>query len=866
VKDIDHLPPFTWLITEVDGTFGVKAKVNFGFDFSWLRETAGGGLSGDIGLKLQTGLSASLGFTTSGKYAIALSRESEDKKIRLRLFKLRVNGWDFGFSGKLTATQVVPLPDRFDDLLSAVVGTHHQQIVKLLGQVEDWTDPRKPLFGPLVNLADGEARQLIETISGVADLNAAFEEVKGRIQKVFKVWNGLPQETTNLIWSKLQIPAEVIEIAKIAKHVAASDSASTLALIRKALPDVEFLNSTVGKALSSFALKGLFAALHSSEAVREIQQTAKQVADLLDGSTVQGLLTKLQNEINTRLDITQIERVVDHASLDRLDSWLKARLESFLEQKIAGPAGVAAVQKLRAGLAAIIANRDELYAKALQALQRTYHFKFNAMYQSTTSSSALLDAIFDFGAAGTQAAGGLALALEGKFDELLADPISGVEIQEGVLAFGIHKESHVSLALPYFSTSSAHVNDTLAKLSHVHEDGGGLIYSLEASDIVTAKNDFSSALAVSLSVPGGLPNVLVHSTDSATYRYDFKVAVPHLTATHLESGYAPYVHAYLSEEFKPTSPGTFEDWVEGISGGTGRFGHSVVSLSVSLPPKSLLIWLTAPESDADPKYKLMSIRLQKSFKRLLHDTLFADIRNYREVSGDTAARAVLAFCSVPPCSNAVLVNSGEKIKFLDETAKGNHLYWDYRDRGENLFNVDLRAKVLSDPATITNLRALLQAARMRISAAGDPDHVLRFYEDARAGDILGDAIQGHLIDSLFPVEGNMVGQARQAGLKMAEFRKHKFANPVRARKDLAQFGQKLTEDFNHNMKNFAVGDALLPLGTLAYIEAVSALDPQAAAPSAAMFSLEILKPGAVLKGMQPDPGDVLRSERVVHAG
>ena len=79
----------------------------------------------------------------------------------------------------------------------------------------------------------------------------------------------------------------------------------------------------------------------------------------------------------------------------------------------------------------------------------------------------------------------------------------------------------------------------------------------------------------------------------------------------------------------------------------------------------------------------------------------------------------------------------------------------------------------------------------------------------------------------------MVEQARQAGRKMAEFRKNQFARPQQARKDLAQFGQKLTEDFNQNLGNFAVDRALLPLGTLAYTEAVSALDPEAGAPAAA---------------------------------
>ena len=56
----------------------------------------------------------------------------------------------------------------------------------------------------------------------------------------------------------------------------------------------------------------------------------------------------------------------------------------------------------------------------------------------------------------------------------------------------------------------------------------------------------------------------------------------------------------------------------------------------------------------------------------------------------------------------------------------------------------------------------------------------------------------------------MVEQARAAGLKLAAFRKNQFANPDKARKDLATFGQTLSEDFNANLKTFAVNTALLP--------------------------------------------------------
>jgi len=239
------------------------------------------------------------------------------------------------------------------------------------------------------------------------------------------------------------------------------------------------------------------------------------------------------------------------------------------------------------------------------------------------------------------------------------------------------------------------------------------------------------------------------------------------------------------------------------------------------------------------------------------------------VSGDTAARAVLVFCAIPACSDVKLVNDGDSVEFLDENAGGDNIYWDYRDRGEGPSGVDLREKVLFHPDTVRNLVGLLRVAQARLQAAGDPDHVLDRYQDdtATVREILTAVLRGQLIGSLFPVEGNMVEEARNAGLKMAAFRKDQFSDPEQARNDLARFGQKLSEDFNSNLKTFAVGNGLLPLGTAVYIAAATSLGATAPA-VAAMFTLRMIKDGAAFPppGLEPaNEADVLRTERVVHA-
>jgi len=855
VDDISKLPAATTLIAEVDGSFQLGSTVTFGYDFNWVRAVDGLGLKGDVGLKLKAGLEASIGFRMSGKYAVMLSRATDAQTIRMRLYKLRVRELDLGFSASLSATPVTPpLPDNLTDLLKAITGTHQQQIIKLLGNVRDWTDPSKPIFGPLVNLADTEAQKLIQSVTGITDLAGSFNDVKARIQKLFDLWDNLPQTATQLLWSKLPDKQQIAAVKNIAQKVNAFSEADLSQFVQSKIGDVQFFNSPEGQALESLAVDGLFSAIQNTPELAKVRQAAGLVTSILDGSEVQMLLTNLQNAIDTKLDLKQIETIVDQTSFDSLDTWLKARLESFLETKLVGPQGVAEIQKLRDGLHKILDKADDLYAKSLAALKKTYDFSLNATYQGTSTSSALLDVNFDFAAPGSQAGAGLKLALGGRFDQLLASSMAGVTIKEGVLAVALHKESHVSISLPFFSSQTTHVNDAVARLEHVSEDAGGLVLSLQAVDTFTAKNDYSSALTVALSLtaPGPQNLVSIHSP-TASWRYALKVAAPWLTIAGLTQQYGSYATTYFPQEL---SAAGFGNWAQAIAPSGGTFGNSLVGLSVTLPPSAAGAWMKAPDSKNDPAYKRMSIALQRQFKQTLYDVFFSDVRNYRNVSGDTPARAVLVFCSIPPCSDAQLADNGDDVTFLGGEAPGDTLYWNFPDAGK------LRQKVLFSPETQAGLRQKLRVAQKRLADAGDPDHVATFYADNQLGQILNAVLQGHLIDFLFPVEANMVDQARGAGLKMAAFRKNVFKNPEQARQDLAAFGQKLSADFNANLNTFAVGTALLPLGTAIYAAGAAALSPCADTSAAAMFIVAMLKAG--VSTLDPADADILRTERVVH--
>ena len=88
IVSIDQVPPGTWIATEAMGSISITLGAQVGYDFNWVREARLGGLTGDIGLRLQMGVNAAVGFYVSGKASTLheggkLAEESIDSKKAL---------------------------------------------------------------------------------------------------------------------------------------------------------------------------------------------------------------------------------------------------------------------------------------------------------------------------------------------------------------------------------------------------------------------------------------------------------------------------------------------------------------------------------------------------------------------------------------------------------------------------------------------------------------------------------------------------------------------------------------------------------------------------------------------------------------
>jgi hypothetical protein len=145
---VDQVAPGTWIVAEVIGGFGVTLGAQLGYDFNWVREARLGGLTGDIGLRLQMGINAAVGFSASGRCAVVVSRDSDEKNLRLRFFRLKTREFDLSLDASLGIEAVDKLlPGKVDDFISAVFDTHGQQILKDIKVIEDQTAGKRGIAG-----------------------------------------------------------------------------------------------------------------------------------------------------------------------------------------------------------------------------------------------------------------------------------------------------------------------------------------------------------------------------------------------------------------------------------------------------------------------------------------------------------------------------------------------------------------------------------------------------------------------------------------------------------------------------------------------------------------------------------------------
>lgn len=811
VRQARDLKPGTWLVAEVDGSLAIHISAQLGYDLNLVREAKLRGLTRNLGAKIDAGLKTTFGFDVSGRYLVVLGRESAaeaSNNVRLQLFKQSRRGLSFGLNLSVGVTGQNEVPTDIDELVKAVFGVHGLQAVRDLHLIERWTDPKNDLGETAARLLNDTGLKLLTEATGI-DAAKEFNKARQIVLDEFKKWDALPEKVSAATWnilSKLEDGGQTFKAFLTA--LADNDPATRAAGFAAALQDATFGDTAAGQWLAALADQGLLAL---SGELDRVHSVAAQTLDILNG----GIIRKLQNFIDGKLNLAKIRDAVTQNDFDKVDGWLIKRLGDFFEKEL----HFEDLKPVQAAIHLVLTKTQDIYGKAQKALNSRYNFEFAAAYMKNTTSTALLDVNFDLQ---QQSAVDMFRKVvdTSKLDDLLVQQTQGVTLNMATLSHEIKRTSTVQLNMPMFSFDSEHVNDSLAKITAEEDGGRVLVYELNASDSVTVKNRYRSELSVlaSLQVRNGQLEMAPDSAKSIAY--ESRQVKKGMRLADFEHRVTPFVHEYLPQLFSGngSSLQTFyvdlDRTVENVlHNGANEFGDTALAMQVSAPSSVLGSWFIRRTKDRLKQDSMsMSRALQVKLRTLLPFSFFQDISKLRS---NPSAAALLVWAGMP-ISTSIDFRDGQIKRFNSDA----DVFWDFPD-------IELRRAVASDPHTTASLVPSLLTAQARLREVGD-DHNASFFTAQQAPTFQNMTRSGMgdtLLQSLLFTEAEIIRGATAALKDVNEMLDAVATAPTVAINRFADFGAHLTDTFNRKLSSVYGNDALRTVSSMVLLEASRAIDP-----------------------------------------
>jgi hypothetical protein len=862
------LAPGAMLISEADGSIAFQVAATLGYDFSFVREAKALGLTGDIGLEIEAGLTAAFGFEASGRYLIVIDRASlaaSSTLVKLDLFKLNKKGWNFGLSLSAKAQGSVGIvPEEVDDLLAAVFGVHGAQVIKDLRAIEDkWLNKEVDLSDTIAGLATSTGLDLLQETTGI-EPKAQFDKAKARLMAALKLWDELPERVSARLWSligKGVTKAQLKVVEDTVKTLASGSEDERQQVVASLIEKAGLDDSLLSQLIEAAAEKGLLSLVDRTD---EVLDVAEKALAILKGDEI----AKLHAFIEERLKLDSIRKIATKADFAKLDAWLVNRLSQFLDDKL----NFEKLDQIKNAIGAVLAKRQEIYAKARQALERQYDFSFAYAYRKDTERTALLSATFDMAA--PAAAALFNTVVTGDIDPLMASPTPGVTLHKGVLTHSISRRSSVEVAFPFYSSRTEKLNTSLAKVTATDDSGRVLLYELDATDERLVRNRLKSQLAVGAAIPLQTSgNVRVHSVQSASWSYQFRSARENIRRTELEQQLAPFVETYLADHFKAGGESSFSTWladvdrqVEAVVGRpTDDFGDLLLALEVTLPARVLGAWLQ-PRSATETRRAAMNMSraLQASLRQLLPFYYFQNIKN---LDGLPGCAAMMLWSALPVSTDVKPAGETLEINADLTDPREDDVYWDWLDLG-------IRKRMVEFRETGPRLALAMASAERRLREAGDSNRAGTFTptEGNRRALVAASLWResNRPFESLLRLESVVTQGAANALREMEAFHANAETLPSKAIERLADFGAAVTSTFHDRISSIYGDDSLRSLGSMIFVEASRALIAGTldAKPNA-LLSLTVLKDERTfslpdfLKGLSPAPGDIAVAERLV---
>lgn len=813
LSSVDQLEPGTWLVAETAGSLGLSLGATLGYDFNWVREAALGGLTGDIGLRLQMGIDATARVSVSGRCAVVVSRESAARTLRLRVFRMKSRQVGYAVNAALgLQLQDTVLPGKVDDFISAVFGVHGQQLLRDLAVVEKWTDPKTPLSTLLAEAGVNGAEGLIAAVAGVSpeELQRRFDSVHTTVVGFVSKWQVLPHTLASTLLKLVDQKVDLGEVRAVARALSTIEPDGLARLIEERLQGAGFFNTPVGQLLEALGGDSVLALLERP--VAELRAVAATLLSVLDGGTVEASLVRFQRYVDARLNLGQLLPAIVETDAAALDALLKTKLAAFLGRQSLGGAEL---EQVRGTIHLLVSRRQEYYARATEALHRKYAFALNAAAQSTTTGQAMVDVTFDCSRDEATVMPLVQRALRGELDELLLNPPAAVTVRTGMLTHGISRQSHIDVTLPFLERSQAHLAESTASIEAVPHEGG-LLLKVNASDTVMAGNQRKSILSVALALSSD--GVRVHRPTLAL-DYSLLYARRDLRKKDLRVQVGPAIRTYFAGKIASTE--RFLDAIDRqveavVPNGPNLLGNGLVSLDISLPASAAeavgLAWLGLPADRRAPQYEALSRGVQSAMKEAVHASLFGSPDDYTRLI-PARTHVFLAYCALAPRAQA-----------------GAGWYWNWP-------SVDERRTLLRAAGTRSRMKGLLEQAQRALADA--PSRAAQF-NPGQAADILARVDAGDpFLNSLLVAENEIVKDAVAAGVALAHARE---GQPTEAVKALARFGARFTEAFHADLTTL-FGPGIRALGTRVLLGATRAIAPAAAGQldaANALLSIEFL--------------------------
>ena len=863
VDSAAKLAPSTWIVTEANGSLAVKLAASLGYNFNFVRQAKTFGLSGDIGLKINAAAMATFGFDVSGRFLLVVGRESDDandQKIRLRMFKLSSNGLQFGLNLNVNVVGVETItPNKVDDFVKAVFGVHGAQVVELLGQIEKWTDRKQDVGKLVAGLTNEKALELLRRVTG-EDPATAFDAARNKLLSAIHQYQSLPSTVSSeLLGLMTGLDPSSAATLKSSLNLLRSDDAQAQ---QQALTDLlnanDFTRSPAGLLLVAMADQGLLQLLDRLPEVRTIADT---VLAILNG----GVIAELQKYLDDAFDLNKVTDAVQQADFKKLDSFLVGRLSVFFGKAL----GFDDLKEVKNAINLVVSKRQEVYDKARKALNSSYGLQAAATWNSTSASTAVIDAVFDLSDA---AAGRMFQAvMQGKgdaFDELLTKAPSSVHLNFAVLSHELTRKSSLEISLPVFNFQTQSVTTALARVKPEDDSGRVLLYDATGTNTVSVRNKFESGLNVTIAPvvesagASSFPDLRIHSKESYGWSYRLLYTKAGMKREELEAVTRPFIEKYMANQFaQGTSLDAWYNLLEGTSegilhNGPKVYGDVCAAFEVTLPGEALNAW-TQRMPDVSAAAKRVSIAIQHALKTHLPIFYLNDIGKLRDLETNAP---FLAWASIPPAT----AFDGETFSAIS----GKDVYWDYMD-------VRLRKAAANHPETIANLLVRLPELRLRLEAAGMHGFA-GFYEDDQAAKILqsvANSTNDFLLTKLLEFESDVVSKANGAIKDMQKFLARASGSPSKAVVPLAKFAADITTAFNQLIGENTFGDlaSFRAVAQVVFAEASQALSLGPAIQPRAMITLDILNPAQsrkfqlpdFLKGELPASSEVAVTQRLV---